>query len=105
MKEYAEHLKLTESIIEIHKSFKQMKIFIIVGVIFLLSSCGGNEQVIHDVTTDPVGQNNMVSDSLRKEHEMMRQRIDFCREIYSRPLMKHNFRACITGYLAQPIPR
>jgi len=81
-----------------------MKSFFVLALILLLSSCGGNHQEISDVTTDPVAQ-YIVSDSLREEREMMMQRIDFCEEIFDRIIYKQSFRACITGYLAQPIPQ
>ncbi len=81
-----------------------MKPFIVLASILLLSSCGANQQQVNDHTTDPVVQ-YVVSDSLLIEREMMMQRIDFCKEIYGKVIHKHSFRACISGYLAQPIPR
>ncbi|MCY3999969.1 MAG: hypothetical protein OXF84_04055 [Bacteroidetes bacterium] len=81
-----------------------MKLFFVLALILLLSSCGGNQQEITDGTTDSIAP-YVVSDSLREEREMMMQRIDFCEEIFGRIIYKQSFRACITGYLAQPIPR
>ena len=75
-----------------------MKPFIVLVSILLLSSCGGNQQQVNDVTTDTVSQ-YIVSDSLREEREMMLQCIDFCEETCDTIIYKHRFRAVLRAIL------